>query len=328
MLEFGLKEGLGMPIIRATLRRLMSPSITVVIIVYLLFCSSWCVTINFMPFILIPLYMYPLQFLTMEDLEILSPKDGFMLKVEEISYDHESPDAKAQQHSVPDMESYHPLRVVDDPTLISKKDWIEESKVWNLHDDVIKSRLESEKGALSIHIRGISGKGYGAILRDSQYVPIVARSKCLSDVDTTTSTFYSRLNGVALGVKIALDYKLSRFAIYVPSFNLCNFMRGIWDHPGKGRRSDCIGIRQVRSLLHLEAMCDIEKIYSLTKYIISDLDLVRHRGITYFKVDPVLSIFNKPAEFLANLSSEKDMMSADIFENEQLSEILYDDAVR
>ncbi|KAI3946843.1 hypothetical protein MKW98_003406 [Papaver atlanticum] len=236
-----LKEGLGMPIIRATLRRLMSPSITV--------------------------------FLTMEDLEIISPKDGFMLKVEEISYDHESPDSKAQQHSVPDMESYHPLRVVNDPTLISKKDWIEESKVWNLHDDVIRSRLESEKGALSIHICGISGKGYGAILRDSQYVPIVARSKCLSDVDATMSTFYSRLNGVALGVKIALDYKLSRFAIYVPSFNLCNFMRGIWDRNGKGRRSNCIGIRQVISLLRLEAMCDIEKIYSLTKNIISDLDL-------------------------------------------------------
>ncbi|KAI3881674.1 hypothetical protein MKW92_001418, partial [Papaver armeniacum] len=287
-----LKKGLGRPIIRATLNRFRFPSVTV--------------------------------FLTMEDLEFIIPYDDFMLKIEEISYDHESPDAKAQQH----IESYHPLRVVEDPTMISKKDWIERSKVWNLPDDVIRSRIKSEKGALSIHICGISGKGYGAILRDSRYFPIVARSKCLSDVDATMSTFYARLNGVALGVRIALDYELTRFSINVPSFNLCNFMRRIWDPNEKARWSNHIGERHVRPLLRPEAMCDIKKIYSLTKTIIIDLDMVRHRGITVFNVESVLSIFNKAAEFLANLSSEKKMSSADIFENEQLSEILYDDAVR
>ncbi|KAI3973510.1 hypothetical protein MKW92_017189, partial [Papaver armeniacum] len=243
-------------------------------------------------------------------------------------YDHQSPGAKTQQHRATDMKSEHPKGVVYSP-LISKKDWIEKSKVWNLHVDLIRTRLESEneKGALSIHICGISGKGYGAILRDSQDVPIVARSKCLSVVETTMSTFYARLKGVALGVEIALYYKLSRFFIYVPSFNLCNFMRGIWDRNGEGKRSECIGKHGVRSLLRPKDTCDIEKIYSLTRNIISDLDKIRYRGITLFKVDPELSIFNKAAEFLANLSSDKDMTAADIFENEQLSEILYDDAV-
>ncbi|KAI3873181.1 hypothetical protein MKW92_030320, partial [Papaver armeniacum] len=242
----------------------------------------------------------------------------------EISYDHESPDAKVQQHSA---ESYQPLRVVGDPDLFPKKDWIERSNVWNLTDDVIRSQLKSEKGALSIHICGISGKGYGAILRDYRYFPVVARSRHLSGVDDTMSTFYSRLNGVALGVRIALDYELSRFSIHVPSFNLCNFMRHIWDPNGK-RKSNQIGKRLVGSLLRPEAMCDLKDICSLTNTIIIDLDKVRRRGITVFHVEPVLSIYNQAAEFLANLSSDNNMKSADIFKNEQLSEILYDDAVR
>ncbi|KAI3963679.1 hypothetical protein MKW98_021919 [Papaver atlanticum] len=285
----GLLEGdLGMPKVKATLRRFTSPSITV--------------------------------FLTMEDLEFVRPYYSYLLKIEEIS------GAKAQQRRV-DKESEHPTQVVNYPPPISKKDWIEKSKVWNLHGDLFWSRLESEKGALSIHICGISDKGYGAILCDSRYVPVVARSKCLSDEETTMSTFYSRLNGVALGVQFARDCKLSNFFIYVPSFNLCNFMSGIWDRNGKGKKSDCLGKYRVRSLLRPEDMCDFEKIYSLAKNIISDLDEIRHRGITYFKVDPVLSIFNKAAEFLVNLSSDKEMKAADIIENEQLSEILYEDAV-
>ncbi|XP_026452514.1 uncharacterized protein LOC113353003 [Papaver somniferum] len=287
--DYSLEGDLGMPVIKATPRRFTSPSRT--------------------------------MFLTMEDLEFVRPYYSFLLKIEEI------PGAKAQQRRVADKESEHPIEVVDYPPLISKKDWIEKSKVWNLHGDLFWSRLESEKGSLFIHICGIPDKGYGAILRDSQYVPVVARSKCLSGVETTMSTFYSRLNGVALGVQIARDYKLSNFFMYLPSFDLCNYMRGIWDRNGEGEKSGCLAKYRVTSLLRPEDMCDFEKIYSLTRNIISDLDAIHYRGITYFKVDPVLSIFNKAAAFLANLSSEKEMKAADILENEQLSEILYEDAV-
>lgn len=141
------------------------------------------------------------------------------------------------------------------------------------------------------------------------------------------STFYSRLNGVALGVQIAREYELSCFSIHVPSFNLCNFMRRIWNPNVEGWSSNKIGERQVMTFLPPEALCDIKEICSLTNTIITDLDMVR-KGITVYHVEAELSIFNKAAEFLANLSEDKDMKSADIFENEQLSEILYDDAVR
>lgn len=80
-------------------------------------------------------------------------------------------------------------------------------------------------------------------------------------------------------------------------------------------------------LLRPEDMLDFQKIYSLTRSIISDLDQLRYRGISLFKVQPVLSIDNKAAELLANLSSEKDMRFADIFDDEMLSVILYEDAV-
>ncbi|KAI3963748.1 hypothetical protein MKW92_005888 [Papaver armeniacum] len=223
MLELGLEGDLGMPKVKATLRRFMSPSRTV--------------------------------FLTMEDLEFVRPYYSFLLKIEEM------PGAKAQQRRVADKESEHPTEVVDYPPLISKKNWIKE------------------------------------------------------------------LNGVALGVQIARDYKLSNFYMYVPSFDLCNYMRGIWDRNGEGEKSGCSAIYRVTSLLRPEDMCDFEKIYSLTRNIIYDLDAIRYRGITYFKVDPVLSIFNKAAAFLANLSSEKEIKAADILENEQLSGILYEDAV-
>ncbi|KAI3941879.1 hypothetical protein MKW98_009089, partial [Papaver atlanticum] len=160
----------------------------------------------------------------------------------------------------------------------------------------------------------------------SQDVPIVARSKCLSD-EYPVSTFYSRLNGVALGVKIALDYKVSQFTIYVPSFNLYNFMTSIWN-PNGSEISNYLRKTHLRTWLLPEDKCDIEKIYFLTTNIISDLyQLQRHSGDVFFRVQPVISIHNKAAEFLCNLGSDQDMKFSDICDNEILSEIVYEDVV-
>ncbi|KAI3869095.1 hypothetical protein MKX03_005037 [Papaver bracteatum] len=180
---------------------------------------------------------------------------------------------------------------------------------------------------LSMHIYGSFGEGYGAILRDSQKMPVVGSCKSLSREDSV-STFYTWLKGVALGAKIAVKYRLSRLYLYVPSEHMYTFISGIWDpyYRGPVSGSYLVTKSDLKSVCHPEDG-DIEKIYRLTSDIISDLNQLYISGVKCFVVQPVSSPRNRAAEFLAKLSVDKEYMKfAEICRNERLSDILYEDA--
>ncbi|KAI3879274.1 hypothetical protein MKW92_048281 [Papaver armeniacum] len=180
---------------------------------------------------------------------------------------------------------------------------------------------------LSIHIYGSIGEGCGAILRDSQKMPVVASCQSISREDSV-STFYTWLKGVALGAKIAVKYRLSQFYLYVPSKHMYSFISGIWDPYYRGSVSGSYLVTKS----DLKSVCrpedgDIEKIYRLTSDIISVLNQLYISGVKCFVVQPVSSPRNRAAEFLAQLSvNQEDMKFVEIFGNESLSDILYEDA--
>lgn len=160
---------------------------------------------------------------------------------------------------------------------LSKHDWIERArKIWDLDDDdAIRSKVQSEEVRLSVHIYGSIGEGYGVILRDSQKNPIVASCRSISHEDSV-SEFYTWLNGVALGAKIAAKYCLSRFFLNAPTLHMYTFISCIWNPYYRGsvslRKSD------------VESLCfpgdgDIEKIYRLTLDIMADLNRLSVSGV-------------------------------------------------
>ncbi|KAI3884819.1 hypothetical protein MKX03_019152, partial [Papaver bracteatum] len=215
-------------------------------------------------------------------------------------------------------------RSCDVPPL-PKHDWIKRArKIWDLRDDdAIRSWVQYEKVHLSIHIYGSIGEGYGAILRDCQMNPIFASCGSLSHEDSV-SEFYTWLKGVALGSKIAVKYRLSKKILYVPSDHMYTFISRIWSPYDRGSVS--------LEKIDLESICfrrdgDIEKIFRLTSDILYDLNQLSVSGtLKYFVVQPVSIPRNKGAEFLSKLNvDQEDMKFAEMFRNERLSDILYED---
>lgn len=230
------------------------------------------------------------------------------------------------------VERYRKMKVKvedDEVDLLSKHEWIERARrIWDLENDgAIRSQIQSEKLHFSIHIYGSIGEGCGAILRDSQKMPVVASCQSLSHEDSV-STFYTWLKGVALGAKIAVKYRLSQFYLYVPSKHMYSFISGIWDPHYRGPVSESYLVTEsdLKSVWRPEDG-DIEKIYRLTSDIVSDLNQLYISGVNSFVVQPVSNLRNKAAEFLSKLSVDKeDMKFAEICGNERLSDILYEDA--
>ncbi|XP_026431675.1 uncharacterized protein LOC113328902 isoform X1 [Papaver somniferum] len=177
--------------------------------------------------------------------------------------------------------------------------------------------------------------GYGVILRDSMKNPIVALSSIL---DHHISQFYSDLQGVSEGLKLAIKYNIRHFVMvcssdYIPQYVMLSWAkkdecscpaRDDPDNPEK-KKSYCVDCS--RSLLHeIGEKGNAGKILPLIDEIF--YDALEFKGFIYFNMHTDELSRLKAVCHLANSGMEQELRLPEIEEDEKLAEILYKDVYR
>lgn len=204
--------------------------------------------------------------------------------------------------------------------------------IWGVEADAdVISEVKTSKLILEIFTDGVSSNdgnsGCGAIIRDSCQRPIVARSK-VNTKGEYVSPFCLQLKGIALGVELAKKYNVSRFYLYCPSEDVCEFINGSWGHRGlcfcSGKRET---VKSQCRTCSIRRICagdrkDHDKAFDLAQHIISELDSF---GVSYFNamVSNGESERNEAAHFLAQLQEDKDLKLGEIGKWEELWDIIY-----
>ncbi|XP_026397867.1 uncharacterized protein LOC113293448 [Papaver somniferum] len=104
--------------------------------------------------------------------------------------------------------------------------------IWGAETDAdLIYKVKASKLILDIFTDGVfsgdGNSGCGAIIRDNCQRPIVARSK-VNTKGEYVSPFLLQLEGIALGVALAKKYNASRFYLYCPSEDVCEFINASW----------------------------------------------------------------------------------------------------
>ncbi|KAI3891440.1 hypothetical protein MKX03_020722 [Papaver bracteatum] len=171
--------------------------------------------------------------------------------------------------------------------------------------------------------------GCAAILNDFPHRPIVARSKVFSE-GQCVSPFILQLEGVALGVKLAMLYDPFPFYLYCPSESVCYFVDQNWRRRDKCR---CSGIWETvesrckacskRLMFHGDHK-DHEVAFELTEGIFSDISELKSRGLPWFSMRD--SEKNEAAYHVASLLQDKEYKLKEIGESKELWDIIYTEA--
>lgn len=221
----------------------------------------------------------------------------------------------------------------------------------------IVSRLNSCK--VYVHVHGSFGgekSGCGALLRDQQFFPLGVWSRIIP-VEERISDLYSQLKAVSLGVNMALKYKNFGLEIYSSSKYVLKVIEHAWtlvmqqesrttengagrgggrgaavfNYPSCGEcATSVINLcnEYTKDILLPDDKKDFDKVHSLLTSIMSDVLELRKEGLFGFHVLPADSISarNAAAEFLGNLGEDRDMNISEVFECEELSNILFEEA--
>ncbi|RZC84241.1 hypothetical protein C5167_047026 [Papaver somniferum] len=240
--------------------------------------------------------------------------------------------------------------------------WVEKClEKLGVHGDVeyedIVSRVNAVKVYVNVHGSfGVKKSGYGAVLRDEEFFPLVSWSSIIP-AEECISAFYSQLKGVSLGVSMAFKYQIFDLEIYSSSTYVIRVIKNAWMRimllesrsrenaggrdggrgRGMGNYTTCRECQ--RSVINLCKDCtmnilppdekkDTVKIHFLLVCIMSHVLELRKKGLFGFHVlsADLMCKRNATAEFLADLGEDKNMSLAEIFRSEKLSNILFEEA--
>ncbi|KAI3840523.1 hypothetical protein MKX03_014222 [Papaver bracteatum] len=204
---------------------------------------------------------------------------------------------------------------------------------WGTTDDEIKASIASSQLHL-FHIE-VCGwhKGYGVILRDIKRNPIIVISKV---PDEYVSPFYHELQGVSLGLKIALKYKFYHFRFNCISEDVAGYVMQRWrwkyacgcperDNPENPneRRYYCVRCSKSR-LNQVGERKNADKILSLIDEIFYDaLELEREGNFPCFRLSTTKLSRAQAVWHLANLGIDQELRLDEIDEDEEIAEMLY-----
>ncbi|KAI3892855.1 hypothetical protein MKX03_010452 [Papaver bracteatum] len=191
---------------------------------------------------------------------------------------------------------------------------------WGITDDEIKVFIKtSMTQKFRIEVCGWY-MGYGVIVRDGMRNPIIVISRVADDY---VSPFYHELQGVSLGLKLAMKYGISHFDFNCVSEAIFGYVMRTWNH-----KYDC------GCPLRDNPMNPGEKMHYCVKCSVSILDEVGERKNAY-KILPLIDEFYydairfacpaKAVWHLANLGIHQELRIHEIEEDEEIAEILYKD---
>ncbi|KAI3844808.1 hypothetical protein MKW92_026701, partial [Papaver armeniacum] len=222
----------------------------------------------------------------------------------------------------------------------TKKHWLGICMgIWGMEDAAaVRSQVKATEQVFEIYTDVLYNEngdsGCGAILRDFPHRPIAARSKVIPK-GKCVSPFILQLEGVALGVKLAMQYDAFPFHLYCPSESVCYFVDQNWLRIDECR---CSGIWETvksrckvcsKRLMFTRDHKDHEVAYELSEDIFSDISELERRGLPWFSMRDGRNENNEKNEaayYLASLLRDKEYKLKEIGERKELWDIIYGEA--
>ncbi|KAI3890559.1 hypothetical protein MKX03_036107 [Papaver bracteatum] len=184
-----------------------------------------------------------------------------------------------------------------------------------------------------------SNVGFGVILRDSMRSPIVAISRVS---DNCVSPFYHELQGLSLGLNLAVKYRIIYLNIICISERLACYVMESWSWMGSDccpRRRDnpnnpiekkkyCVDCAK-RKLAQMGESKNADKILQLTGEIFNTaLEFVRE-GFHQFHLEAATKwLSTKAVRHLANSGLNQELRLPEIGKDEEIAEIFYKEVYR
>ncbi|MCL7025027.1 hypothetical protein MKW94_025736 [Papaver nudicaule] len=177
--------------------------------------------------------------------------------------------------------------------------------------------------------------GYGAIIYDNRCKPIIAESKVLPEGERV-SPFYHELQGVNLGLELAIHYGLLNFQFHCTSPDIVRFLTDCLIR--RKKCSSCMENSEIefqvcdvcfRSRLPVHQKANEERILPVIQDFItkvSKLESLGHPCHLLRFTEDLRRI--KVADWLAKVGLNKKMKPHEIEEDVELTELIFSEAVR
>ncbi|KAI3935164.1 hypothetical protein MKW98_018353 [Papaver atlanticum] len=253
------------------------------------------------------------------------------------------------------------FRVPEHEPIYGYKPWVPEMSAWisswfdvsggTTEDDyekIIKQHISEvpkiRERKFLIHVCGYHvGKksGCGAIVRDDLLKPIIAECK-MQPKDKRVSLFYQELQGVNLGLELAIHYGVFNFRFYCILAAVDDFVHDclhyderryppkVFECTCPSRSSDffvaCEACLRLRIPVDQRKYADF--ILPVIKDIINKVSELHDKGLPYFKYNlTAVAEYNPIGHYVASLGVSKRMTPREIKQDEGLTRLLYDEAV-
>ncbi|KAI3865790.1 hypothetical protein MKX03_015882 [Papaver bracteatum] len=202
---------------------------------------------------------------------------------------------------------------------------------WGVTDEETTALIKGRPHHFYIEICGLH-MSCGVILRDSGRSPIVAVSRVFDDYG---SQFYYDLQGVSVGLKLAMKYQIRNFSMVCTSEYIPQYVMQSWerknecscpprDDPENLDKKKYYCVECSRWLLdEIDEGGNAGKILPLIDEIF--YDALEFKGFIYFNMSVAELSRAKAVCYLANSGMDQELRLPEIEEDEKLVEILYKD---
>ncbi|KAI3890569.1 hypothetical protein MKX03_036117, partial [Papaver bracteatum] len=203
---------------------------------------------------------------------------------------------------------------------------------WGVTDEETTALIKGRPHHFYIEMCGLHMR-CGVILRNSARSPIVAVSRVFDDYG---SQFYYDLQGVSVGLKLAMKYKIRNFSMVCTSEYIPQYVMQSWrrknncrcpprDDPLNPEKKKYYCVECSRSLLDANGQGgkNAGKILALIDEIF--YDALEFEGFIYFNMSVAEMSRAKAVCYLANSGMDQELRLPEIEEDEKLVEILYKD---
>ncbi|KAI3899695.1 hypothetical protein MKW92_015181 [Papaver armeniacum] len=248
-------------------------------------------------------------------------------------------------------------KVPEQKPIYGYKPWVPEMSAWiSSWFDVCGGTVEGDHEKIIKHIKSMGKKflihvsgyyvirkksGYGAILRDNLLKPIIVECK-MQPKDESVSLFYHELQGVNLGLKLAIRYGVLNFRFYCTLSAVDYFVRDCLHYDARYPPKEISECRCHSGSNNFFVVCtaclklripvdhreNAELILPVIQDIITKVSLLHDKGLPYYRYNLTAAAENnRIGRYVASLEVSKRMTPREIKEDWGLTRLLYDEAV-